>query len=65
MVAKVVARHRVDEAFDVIAALRVDAVPRVPAAASRALSRRTRRVPPRRPTPAPVIHGSSRGTADP
>ncbi len=39
MVAKVVARHRVDEAFDVIAALRVDAVPRVRAAAERALSR--------------------------
>lgn len=39
MVAKVVARHRVDEALDVIAALRVDAVPRVRAAAERALSR--------------------------
>lgn len=34
-----VARHRVDEALDVIAALRVDAVPRVRAAAEGTLSR--------------------------
>ena len=37
MVAKVVARHRVEAAFDAVAALRQDQVPRVRAAAERAV----------------------------
>lgn len=41
MAAKVIARHRVDDALEAVTGLRADPVPRVRAAADRALARLT------------------------